>query len=234
MPKRCLRLAILMSMLAVNFVVPHVAKSQNLPPTPSCYAIVEFYNRNRWVTGPVNTECDDIFIPFQWHNPPWGNWGVSSNYGRPRDGFQFPGWHPEDGWLQWNSCTTRRAKFRAPNRRYYNQPKSGPRTHTKQQTTLLHRGSRYATTSWPILLPDSLGFTCTNMFTTVNTFHNPYMELYELDYEGNDQVVRLAYPDFNVRVACSSGRCSGRSTWQSPISGTYYATAEIQARISIR
>lgn len=229
-----LRWAILTSVLAVTLAIPHVAKSQYTPPTPSCYYTIEFYNRNRWVTGPVNRECDDRFIPFQWHSPPWGNWGVDSNYGRRRDGFQFPGWHAADGWLQWNSCTTRRAKFRAPNSRFYNQPTSGPRAFTKQQTTLLSRGSRYAAASWPILFPDSSGVTCTNMPATVNTFRNSYMELYELDVEGDDRVVRLNYPEFNVRVACSSGRCFGYSAWQSPTSGTYYATAEIQVRIAVR
>lgn len=49
-------------------------------------------NRERSITGIVHEECS---LP---HSPPWGNWGVISDYGRKRDGFQFPGWWSSDAY----------------------------------------------------------------------------------------------------------------------------------------
>ena len=39
-------------------------------------------NYKRKVAGVISTECDEkSVIPPQFHDPPWGNWGVDSNYG---------------------------------------------------------------------------------------------------------------------------------------------------------
>ncbi len=66
---------------------PQVVRSQgNIQP--SCYAFVNFHNRRRRVYGDVNAECPGG----QLHTPPFGNWGVDSNWGVRYDGFQFPGW----------------------------------------------------------------------------------------------------------------------------------------------
>ena len=56
-------------------------------------------NHNRYVYK-TEQECG-LF-----HSTPWGNWGVSSNVGIKQDGNQFQGWFPQDGHLQWNSCST--------------------------------------------------------------------------------------------------------------------------------
>ena len=71
--------------------------------------------RNRRVAGPIHAEC-----PISIHSVPFGNWGVTSNFGQKQDGNQFQGWCHEtrvcdnngncstecrDGWYEWNSCT---------------------------------------------------------------------------------------------------------------------------------
>ena len=79
----------------------------------ACVVVLKGQNRNRTVAGAVNKECGVI------HDAPWGNWGVNSNYGPVYDGDQFKGWKPKGVQHQWNSCTTDRPKFRAPNCDFY-------------------------------------------------------------------------------------------------------------------
>jgi hypothetical protein len=64
-----------------------------------CVFQVRMVNHNRYVYK-TEQECG-IF-----HSSPWGNWGVSSNVGVKEDRNQFRGWYPQDGHLQWNSCST--------------------------------------------------------------------------------------------------------------------------------
>ncbi len=95
----------------------------------ACVVVLTGQNRYRKVAGMVNVECG---YPNEIHTAPWGNWGVQSNYGNIKDTDQFRGWKHIDGprtKLQWNSCTTAKEKFRAPNRKYYNVNNS-----TKQQS----------------------------------------------------------------------------------------------------
>ena len=95
-----------------------------------CRISVSGLNRNRRVMGPVNTEC-----PAPFHSAPFGNWGVTSNFGESRDGHQFDGWCHDSRvtlnngdskdvcgseWYQWNSCTDHE-DFRAPNCTLYNE-----------------------------------------------------------------------------------------------------------------
>ncbi|HEU0004357.1 MAG TPA: hypothetical protein VFS12_00080, partial [Terriglobia bacterium] len=74
-----------------------------LIPTPlyagQCVFQVRMINHNRYAYK-TEQECG-VF-----HSTPWGNWGVSSNVGVKQDGNQFQGWYPQDGHLQWNSCST--------------------------------------------------------------------------------------------------------------------------------
>ena len=83
-----------------------------------CVVDLAVLNKNRTVSGDISAECPgNIF-----HSAPFGNWGVEldSIIGGPRrDGFQFSGWKPGDGWLQWNSCTTHQ-RFAPGNDQYYN------------------------------------------------------------------------------------------------------------------
>ena len=78
-----------------------------------CRITTYFQNTRRRVKGRLDQEC-------HWpHTPPWGNWGVDSNYGRRVDGYQWAGWEPKEGWLQWSACTVRR-KYAPPKAAYYN------------------------------------------------------------------------------------------------------------------
>ncbi|MCI0621163.1 MAG: hypothetical protein L0387_05740 [Acidobacteria bacterium] len=72
-----------------------------LPPlyAGQCVVQVRMINHNRYVYK-TDQECG-LF-----HSTPWGNWGVSSNVGVKQDANQFQGWFPQDGHLQWNSCST--------------------------------------------------------------------------------------------------------------------------------
>jgi len=79
--------------------------------------------------GPVDAECPNFL-----HSAPFGNWGVTSNFGKKQDGHQFDGWCHDayvcdndgncgtvcrDGWYEWNSCTSH-PRFSAPNCSLYN------------------------------------------------------------------------------------------------------------------
>jgi hypothetical protein len=64
-----------------------------------CAIQFRMINHNRYV---YKTEQECALL----HSRPWGNWGVSSNVGVKRDGDQFQGWYPQDGHIQWNSCST--------------------------------------------------------------------------------------------------------------------------------
>src|SRR5687768_14508607 len=81
----------------------------------TCSLTVYGQNQARRVMGPVDTECPNLV-----HTTPFGNWGVTSNFGTKLDGHQFQGWchnsyvcdnaglcrtECRTGWYQWNSCT---------------------------------------------------------------------------------------------------------------------------------
>ena len=83
---------------ATVFVSPHLHAG-------ICRLSVAGLNRERVVAAwaDLNQECGGI--QDCWHSPPYGNWGVDSNYGRRVDGDQFQGWYPEYPHLMWNCCT---------------------------------------------------------------------------------------------------------------------------------
>ena len=96
-----------------------------------CRLSVAGLNRARRVMGPIAAECPG---PGVIHTAPFGNWGVTSNFGRVQNGHQFQGWcHDtyvcdnegncrtdcDDGWYEWNGCTDH-PRFRAPNCHLYN------------------------------------------------------------------------------------------------------------------
>jgi len=87
-----------------------------------CMTQLTFQNDRRRVKGSLDQECGVPGIPwFLEHSPPWGNWGVNSNYGRRSNGFQWAGWNRlpgHDPWHQWSTCT--RGRFAPPNPQYYN------------------------------------------------------------------------------------------------------------------
>ena len=95
--------------ICVLLLAPTLAHGQR------CVVDVVVLNLDRSVFGPISVECSDP--P---HSIPFGNWGAEFRYFgeyRRRDGYQFSGWKADDGWLQWNSCTT---EFTSPDPQYYN------------------------------------------------------------------------------------------------------------------
>lgn len=43
---------------------------------------------------------------------------------------------------------------------------------------------------------------CLDFDGMVHTFRNNFMELYELDWDGDDYIVRLAFDDLSVTLSC--------------------------------
>lgn len=85
----------------------------------TCVIAFTGQNRQRTVSGYLDAECEPVSIPVQWHDPPWGNWGVSSHYGNKENTDQFKRWNRQDRKFQWNTCTAY-AEYRPPNSAYYN------------------------------------------------------------------------------------------------------------------
>ena len=188
----------------VALPVPFDEQSVEADTPGFCQVRLRYYNRNRHVHGPVDTECS-------WpHTPPWGNWGVESNGGWRLNGFQFAGWKPKDGLLQWNSCTSDNAKYRAPSSRYYNW--NGNR---EQWSGGIRQ---YGDTGWVL---GSTTSSCRAVFEGVYTVPNVYMKLWELDagwwpFGEDDDVTTLQYGSVSIPVTCSShSTCTGVSAWRS-------------------
>ena len=95
-----------------------------------CRISVAGVNQARRVKGDVHVECPEDIV----HSPPFGNWGVTSNFGQKGDSHQFDGWCHDTrvcdnagtcqtdctaGWYEWNSCTDH-PLYRAPNCSLFN------------------------------------------------------------------------------------------------------------------
>ena len=92
--------AMVIAGVAISFLTFFPQKNESTGRRLVCSVIFRMENKDRYCAGNVNEEC-----PPSWHTVPFGNWGVDSNVGSRIDDHQFQGWYPEDGWLQWNSCT---------------------------------------------------------------------------------------------------------------------------------
>ena len=187
-----------------------------------CQVRLRYYNRNRHVHGPVGTECGPG------HSPPWGNWGVDSNASWRRDGFQFAGWKPKDGWLQWNSCTLGDEDWPPPDGRFYNW--NGDREQWSG-------GSRkYGDTGWVL---GSTTSSCRAVYEGVYTVPNVEMRLWELDagpwwFGEDDKVTTLRYGSVSIPVTCSGySNCTGESAWRSATRNSKVA-ADVRLTLSTR
>lgn len=211
--KRIFWLALLpLLLLAAADVLPAQQRDEEF-----CVITVQGQNRNRTVAGAISAECADVFYPVQWHDPPWGNWGVSSNYSsRVTDTDQFRGWKWKDGprtKLQWNSCTTR-TKFRPPNREYYSPPDYRSQ---RSNATVTHGTYGFRST---VNCPDPLdqragppdGCSGFNGFT-VRQSEN-YMTIYELDRpDAHDLIRTLYFPGTSVTLRnCTREGCPERTS----------------------
>ena len=164
----------------------------------TCVIVLTGQNRNRTVAGAVNVECGG-----DGHSAPFGNWGVDSNYGNRTDTDQFSGWKHLDGppaKKQWNSCTTQVAKFWAPNCTYYNANGC-----TSQRSYGIDtQGQMSYRTTPETCVPDDPGsippeyYGCQHQ-GVVGQASN-YMDLYELDWNGDGFVETIEFPGTSVTL----------------------------------
>jgi hypothetical protein len=196
----------------------------------ACRVSMAGLNRARRVMGPVHTEC-----PGSIHTPPFGNWGVTSNFGHKLDGHQFDGWCRDryicdnqgycrrdcrDGWYEWNSCTDDQ-RFAGPNCTLYN---SDSCTQQVSATDVNVLGTLYFD------IPTDCPFDTNNDGACDSggcrdvsniTYDTPFMSLYELDRWGTDEIVQtLYYGTLAIFPWCEPWRCSAAgSSWETP---TFY------------
>ncbi|MGH9632359.1 MAG: hypothetical protein ACRD7E_28980 [Bryobacteraceae bacterium] len=209
-----------------------------------CRLLVAGLNRNRRVTGPVSTECR-VPLPPSVHSAPFGNWGVTSNFGVKRDSHQFDGWCHDsqvcdnsgncrtdcrDGWYEWNSCTDQPA-YRAPNCTLYNandctQQVSvvGINIHGTK-TEDIPAGCPADTNSDGV--PDQGGCSEIRNYTSTSNF----MSLYELDPATGDELIQTVYyPDAMVGLVCSVWGCPpAGSNWVNP---SFYDSPSSPAKVT--
>ncbi len=219
---------------------PQVVRSQgNIQP--SCYAVVDFYNRNRRVTGDINAECLGSI-----HSAPFGNWGVRSNWGVALDGVQFAGWKGS-GKPQWNSCTTDQENFPTGVQGYWDS--NGPLWPGGSQLSYFYNDPfpartkqkanpdntrLYASAIWGLADPFDPNASCADLHPGVYSF-DPFMKPYELDWPDDDELVAtLRYDRVNLPITCSGSQCSGQHQgWLGPASGDQDVTAEIRITITM-
>jgi hypothetical protein len=159
-----------------------------------CVVDLVLLNRHRRVPGPVEVECQrpswhDLAEWF--HSAPFGNWGVlfkvhpdRKKEEERRDGYQFSGWKARDGWLQWNSCTTRR-EFAPGDPRYYNDNGFRSQRASPDIVNASHSINGYG-------LEPMAGVTCEDLYPGKRIeVGNVKIEVYELDVPGDDRVATL-------------------------------------------
>jgi uncharacterized protein (TIGR03437 family) len=212
--------AILLLFVAVLACAP-LANAQ------ACRVSVAGLNQSRKVMGPVHTECPGDFL----HSAPFGNWGVSSNYGQKGDSHQFDGWchnslvclspggcrvECTSGSYQWNSCTNE-APYRPPNCSLYNAANCTEQVST---TGINVHGTKYV--ELPVRCPSTSGGVSTGGCSDVRAYSSGtnFMSLYELDPATSDDLVQTLYfPETKVDLVCDVWGCAPAvSPWVSPSS----------------
>jgi len=193
-----------------------------------CRLSVAGLNRNRAVIGPVNAEC-----PSPLHSAPFGNWGVTSNFGRRVDGRQFEGWCRDqtitdntgrndrvcgDRWFEWNSCTSH-PDFRAPNCTLFNSEEC-----TTQVTTTGVNIVGTQTVEIPVGCPiDVDGDDVPDLggCADVSTYSHGknFMSVYELDPLTGDELVQtMIFPEIELPMTCGPLGCPATgSGWFTPV-----------------
>ena len=203
----------------------------------------------------MNTECRIGEL----NGPPFGNWGVETDTTRRKDGHQFQGWctkhqvcdddDPGDcttyckgTWFQWNSCTTNRAEFRAPNEDFYNYKNHTEQVSTTRKSNLHSNGTANIVVSCPSdddgdYYADSGG--CKELLATGFGITGNQMDLYELDHGLLDDFVgRLRYPKLSAKIRsrdCNIYNCSGGSdgTYRDKYPGSSTRAVSASAAIQI-
>lgn len=210
----------------------------------TCILTLTGQNRNRTVAGSINVECGGP--PGVGHSAPFGNWGVASNYGEISDTDQFRGWKHEDGprtKLQWNSCTTNRSEFRAPNCSYYNA--NGCRTQASS-AVVTHGVMAFRTSSTPCPIPGTVGNapgTGCRVYEEARVSQTSnHMTLYELDGwrgresgDGHDLVETLYFPGTSLTLTgCHLGGCPERTTGWVGMTSSTSSQANVDADLRMK
>ena len=214
-----------LSALALSLLAPALAHGQR------CVVDVVVMNVDRRVSGPVSVECSRP------HSVPFGNWGAEFPYfgvQRLRDGYQFSGWKAEDGWLQWNSCTT---DFAPPDPLYYNDDDYTAQVAMPNVVNVVESRREHSYTGLE-------GVTCERLLD------NPVIEfgsatepielkVYELDrrilIDGPDHVATLSYDPIAVPYLCEDEwSCRGESEWVRPASGDDRVFARLKLEVHLR
>ena len=198
-----------------------------------CVVTLEGQNRNRTVDGSIHLECGAGI-----HSPPFGNWGVRSNYGGITDTDQFRGWKWEDGpstKRQWNSCTT---LYPPPDCGKYND--SACMTQRKNDVVIHGKFSyRFSENQClPAAPPPGTGQSpgCSNMNAVSVTQATNYMHVYELDWpDGDDLVETLYFPGTSVTLtSCSYHGCPERTSGWVQMTGSSSFWTDVRAELRMK
>jgi len=192
-----------------------------------CRVSLAGLNQNRRVMGPIHVEC-----PPSLHSVPFGNWGVTSNFGQKGDSRQFEGWCHDtricdnsggcrtlctNGWYEWNSCTDI-ALYQPPNCTLYN-----AKDCTEQVTTrgINVHGTRIV--DLPVRCPrdsDNDGNPDEGGCRDVRTISSGtnFMSIYELDPGTSDDLIQTIYfADIVLNLDCGVWSCrAAGSNWVTP------------------
>ena len=197
-----------------------------------CIVTLIGQNGNRTVAGAVNKACGAGS-----HSAPWGNWGVSSNYGRNQDTDQFRGWKWKDGpstKKQWNSCTTKKEQFRAPSYRYYNasnyttQASSGVVIHGERHYRFAPRLCRqYSEEPTP---------GCRGASRKTFSQSDNYMTVYELDWPDSDDLIEtLNFPGTSITFGtCTQNGCPEKTSGWRSMSSSTSREADLRAQLRMK
>ncbi len=220
--------------------------AQEVGFTDYCVVFYRGENHSRTIgaSSSIRAECGG-----DGHSAPFGNWGVTSNYGHAVDSNQFPGWKVGTAWRsgetiwQWNSCTgPPESRYGRGRISYYNGSSGGPHSPWDYQYStigMVPHGYRIYRKPIPCEgsraepLPSATG--CERAFYSYTQAVN-FMSLYELDVKHYSLITTLYFPGITVDMNCDFYGCSERvSDWKDVSTKTNYAShvnAQIRMRVS--
>jgi uncharacterized protein (TIGR03437 family) len=214
---------VLISSLLVLAVAPEVQAQV-------CRLSVAGLNRARRAMGAIHAECPALFTP---HTPPFGNWGVTSNFGMKADSHQFDGWCHDtwvcnnlgicrtdctDGWFEWNSCTDD-PLYRPPNCTLYNAADCTEQASTKgvnvHGTKVIDLAAACPSDTDGDGIADHGGCSAVTGYSPGTNF----LSIYELDPGTSDELIQTVYfPETPVSLQCGVFGCPpAGSDWVGPV-----------------
>ena len=226
-PKAAIALAVFLVASAASTLVAQSSEE-------TCVIVFTGQNHHRTVSGVLDAECEAV-SPTQWHDPPWGNWGVSSNYGEKDDTDQFKGWEPKGSQRHWNSCTVY-PEFMPPHPVYYN---SSDKRSQESNGTVTHGAMELRQT---VSCPDPSDpyddppVGCSAVEGWELTQSENYMTIYELDKPDSDDLIETLYfPATSVTLrSCDHDGCpERRSSWVGMASSTN-PDAQVEAELRMK